>query len=305
MNYRHAFHAGNFADVFKHIALTRILLALKRKETPFRVIDTHAGAGLYDLSSDEAQRSGEWRDGVARLDGARMSDAAEALAAPYRAVIAEVRHDHGADIYPGSPEIARRLIRAQDRLILSEAHGDTADALRGAIGRDRRMKILRQDAWMTLNAVIPPSEKRGLALIDPAFEAADEFAIIARALPAAQRKWPTGIYALWHPSKDPDIVERAMRAMRDAGVEKALRAELFVDEPQARGLAGCGMLILNAPYMLADELSVLLPELARVMARGVARWRCEWLAPERSPMPSAIATDASGRAPRKSKGTKT
>lgn len=293
MNYRHAFHAGNFADVLKHIVLARILLRLAQKETPFRVIDTHAGAGLYDLSGDEATRAGEWRDGVARLDVQRMSPAAEEIAAPYRALIEEVRSAHGAMIYPGSPEIARRLARPQDRILLSEAHFPTADALRSAMGRDRRVKILAQDGWTTLKAAIPPPERRGLVLIDPAFERSDEFALIARALPAAWRKWPTGVYALWYPIKDVGVVERTMREIAASGVEKALRAELFVDDPAARGLNGCGLLILNPPWTLADELEILLPELARLLGRGAARWRNERLAPERAPVPSdAPATSA-------------
>lgn len=301
MNYRHAYHAGNFADVFKHIVLARILLSLKRKETPFRVIDTHAGAGLYDLSGDEATRAGEWRDGVGRLDAMRMSDAAEEIAAPYRAAFADARREHGASIYPGSPEIARRLTRAQDRIILSEAHAPTAAALREAMGRDRRVKILPQDGWITLNAVVPPPERRGLALIDPAFESPDEFATIARHLPAAWRKWPTGIYTLWYPVKDVAIVERFMAGIVDAGVRKVLRAELFVDDPAARGLNGCGMMIVNPPWGLDDELAILLPELVRLLTRGrKARWRKEWLAPEQVGMPTVETTatsrpSASGR----------
>ncbi|WP_342360692.1 23S rRNA (adenine(2030)-N(6))-methyltransferase RlmJ [Terrarubrum flagellatum] len=294
MNYRHAFHAGNFADILKHLTLARILAALKRKDGAFRIIDTHAGAGLYDLSGDEAGRAGEWRDGVARLDDARMSDAAEALADDFRAALADVRRERGASIYPGSPEIARRLMRAQDKLILSEAHIGTADALRGAIGRDRRVKILPQDGWITLNAVIPPPERRGVVLIDPAFEDADEFAVIAKKLPQAVRKWPTGIFALWHPIKDPAIVERFMRAMVEAGVEKMLRAELAVDRPEARGLPACGMLIVNPPFTLHDELEILLPELARLLGRSAARWRNDWLAPERAAVSSAAPGEASG-----------
>lgn len=298
MNYRHAFHAGNFADVFKHIVLTRILDRLTRKDAPFRVIDTHAGVGLYDLAGDEATRAGEWRGGVALLNQERMNAAAEEIAAPYRALIGDVRRAHGPTIYPGSPEIARRMTRPQDRLLLAEAHSDTADALRAALGRDRRVKILAQDGWTVLKAAIPPPERRGLALIDPAFEQPNEFATIARALPAAWRKWPKGVYALWYPIKDVGVVERAMHEIAQSGVEKALRAELFIDDPAARGLNGCGMLIINPPWTLAEDLNALLPELARLLGRGAARWRNDWLAPERAPVPSdapAASVKPSGR----------
>ncbi|MBN9062864.1 MAG: 23S rRNA (adenine(2030)-N(6))-methyltransferase RlmJ [Rhizobiales bacterium 65-9] len=294
MNYRHAFHAGNFADVLKHVVLARLLAALQKKETPLRVIDTHAGAGLYDLAGDEATRGGEWRDGIGRLDAARLNDSAEALIAPYRSVVDAVRESAGATIYPGSPEIARRMARAQDRVLLSEAHPATAAALRAAMTRDRRVKVLAQNGWTTLNAAIPPPERRGIVLIDPAFESPDEFSLIARALPAAWRKWPTGVYALWHPIKDGAVVERFMTRIVEAGVEKILRVELLVSAPEAQGLRGCGMLVVNPPWTLKDELDALLPDLTRLLRRGPgARWRNEWLAPERTAVPTGGPTATS------------
>ncbi len=298
MNYRHAFHAGNFADILKHLALTRLLIALQRKETPLRVIDTHAGAGLYDLSGPEALRSGEWRDGVARFDEGPLDGAAETLAAPFRALLSAVRRDHGSSAYPGSPEIARRLARPQDRMSLVEAHGDTATLLDAAIGRDRRATLLAQDGYVALNALIPPPERRGLALIDPAFEQADEFAALARALIAAWRKWPTGLYAVWHPVKDAAIVEAFMRAVVAGGVAKVLRIELQVAPADMRGLGGCGLVVVNPPYRFDEEMTLLLPALAQRLARGAARWRCDWLARERSATSSASPAPPAGRSRR-------
>jgi 23S rRNA (adenine2030-N6)-methyltransferase len=199
MNYRHAFHAGNFADVMKHVVLTRVLLHLRRKETPFRVIDTHAGIGLYDLAADEALRTGEWRDGIGRLETPLNPDA-EALLAPYREVLARMRQEFGADAYPGSPAIARDALRAGDRAIFVELHPDDGALLARRFNRGRS-KVLHLDGWTALHGLIPPPERRGLVLIDPPYEDRDELVRLAGEVTRAVRKWPTGIFALWYPIK--------------------------------------------------------------------------------------------------------
>ncbi|MGL4496372.1 MAG: 23S rRNA (adenine(2030)-N(6))-methyltransferase RlmJ [Beijerinckiaceae bacterium] len=281
MNYRHAFHAGNFADIFKHIILTLLLQHLRIKPAAFRIIDTHAGAGLYDLSSDEARRTGESADGIGRFDAARMNDAAEEIVAPFRAILNAFRDAHGAHAYPGSPEIARRLLRDNDRLVLNELHGPTHAALRRALGQDARVRFLTLDAAVALRASVPPPEKRGLVLIDPAFEQPDEFEIVADSVTAAWRKWPAGIYAIWYPVKQAGLVEGFMQAIARSGIEKVLRTELHVDAIHAPGLNANGMLVINAPWTLPQQLETVLPELARLLGRGRAGWRCEWLVPER------------------------
>src|SRR5207248_3866046 len=211
MNYRHAFHAGNFADVFKHAVLVRILLHLREKPAPFRVIDTHAGAGLYDLSGPEAVRSPEWRAGIARLLAAPLAEPARALVAPYLDVINSLNAPGPLTLYPGSPAIVCACLRSQDRLIACELDPSAAAALAHHVGRDRRAKAITIDGWIALNAYVPPPERRGLVLVDPSYEEDDDFVRLMLGLAGAHRKWPGGIYLLWYPIKgrgDPDRLVR-------------------------------------------------------------------------------------------------
>ena len=201
MNYRHAFHAGNFADVIKHIVLVRILTYLQDKPAPFRVIDTHAGAGVYDLAGDEAQRSGEWLTGIARVMQARFSEAALPLLTPYLDIVRAFNPQRELKAYPGSPLIARALLRPQDRLTACEVEPKARKHLIGALRRDTQAKVVDLDGWMALPAFVPPNERRGLVLIDPPYEDKDEFARMAAGFSEAFAKWPTGSYLLWYPAK--------------------------------------------------------------------------------------------------------
>jgi 23S rRNA (adenine2030-N6)-methyltransferase len=201
MNYQHAFHAGNFADVHKHVVLTRILDYLRQKPAAFRVIDTHAGAGRYDLFGPQATRSGEWRHGIGRLFGkphsaAGKTDAAQALLAPYLNAVAALNPGGTLRAYPGSPLIVKALLRRQDRLIARELEPNAAAALKAALRGDARAKALTIDGWIALLANIPPKERRGLILIDPPFEETVDFARLSDALAQAHYKWPSGIYLL-------------------------------------------------------------------------------------------------------------
>jgi len=271
MNYRHAFQAGNFADVMKHLIVTRILLYLRGKETPFRVIDTHAGAGLYDLQDERAQRTGEWRDGIGRFWHAALAAPVAALAQPYRDAVAALNEGGTPRLYPGSPLLARSLLRPQDRLVACELEPQAAAALRRALGRDPRARAVTIDGWTALNAYIPPKERRGLVLIDPPFEAADEFASLAERLMSAYRKWPTGLYAVWYPIKDEREVAAFARRLASGGMANVLRAELRLSEVPAAGrLAGSGMVIVNPPWTLQDELSTLMPPLAKILSGSAA-----------------------------------
>lgn len=279
MNYRHAYHAGNFADVMKHALLALVLEHLKQKPAPFRVIDTHAGIGLYDLHGEKAQKTGEWRDGVGRL-GSPLPGDAEALLAPYRAAVAAARTAHGEAAYPGSPLIALYAMRREDRAIFVEKHPRDLPRLKEAIGRDRRAKALELDGWTALNAMIPPPERRGLVLIDPPFERPDEFVHLAGALAKAWAKWPTGIYALWYPIKDPRDADAFARRIAADGVRKVLRLEVNIDAGGASDrLNGTGLIVVNPPWRLAEEAAILLPALAQRLARGPkAAWRADWIA---------------------------
>jgi 23S rRNA (adenine2030-N6)-methyltransferase len=277
MNYRHAFHAGNFADVLKHAVLALVLQHLNRKDSAYRVIDTHAGVGLYDLGGERASRTGEWRDGIGRILDATLAPEAAALLAPYLEVVRDVRAEHGPDIYPGSPEFARRMIRRQDRLIAIEKHPEDFASLAEALGRDRRAKALALDGWTALKAYVPPVEKRGLVLIDPPFEEPGEFERMGRAVLAAWRKWQTGLYLLWYPLKQEDDGDVLSRMLAEGGVGKRLRVELLVRPAGAQGrLRGSGLLLVNPPWTLANDLNSLLPELGRVLGQGTRpTWRCE------------------------------
>jgi len=282
MNYRHDFHAGNFADVLKHVVLMRILTHLNGKATPYRVVDTHAGAGRYDLGSEEALRTHEWKDGVARIDRSPLAPAVEALLKPWRDAVSGARALHGADAYPGSPWLCRHAMRPDDRLIAAELHEHTHKKLVQAIGRDPRCKALAIDGWNVLRGNVPPKERRGLVLIDPPFEEKDEFATMESELIAAHRKWPTGIYALWYPVKDKLAVANLLAGINQAGIGRLLRLEIDVDRPEAAGgLSATGMLIVNPPWMLADEAQIILPALTERLAQGPRpRYLCEPIRPD-------------------------
>ena len=214
MNYRHAFHAGSFADVFKHAVLCRILRYLRDKPAAFRIIDTHAGTGLYDLAGAEAKRSGEWHDGIERLMAAELAPPVAALLAPYLEVIGALNERGRLKLYPGSPALARAWLRPQDRLIACEIEPKAAGALARNMRGDTRIKMLELDGWTALGAYVPPPERRGLVLVDPPFEEDGDFSRLAQGLAVAHRKWASGIYALWYPIKgrtEPDALAKRLR----------------------------------------------------------------------------------------------
>jgi len=281
VNYRHAFHAGSFADVFKHAVLCRVLDHLCAKPTAFRVIDTHAGAGLYDLTSSEASRGGEWQDGIARLRAARLPPAAAALVEPYLAAVAALNPPGKLTAYPGSPALVRAWLRPQDRLIACELEPQAHAALARNL-RDRRVKTLDLDGWTALSAYVPPPERRGLVLVDPPFERDDDFPRLAQSLAAAHRKWATGQYVLWYPIKgrtEPDALAKRLRRL---GIPKILRAELMVSALSDPGrLNGSGLILVNPPWTLEADLKLLLPALLGVLGRDPkARYTLDWLSGE-------------------------
>ncbi|PWK75578.1 23S rRNA (adenine(2030)-N(6))-methyltransferase RlmJ [Aminobacter sp. AP02] len=283
MNYRHVYHAGNFADVIKHAVLARLVEYLKRKDKAFRVIDTHAGIGLYDLSSDEARKTGEWHDGIGRLmDAVLPSDAAELLA-PYLDAVRSVNAGGGGvEKYPGSPLIARHLLRKQDRLSAIELHPEDAKTLAGLFEGDFQTRVTELDGWLALGAHLPPKEKRGLVLVDPPFEIGGEFDRLVEGLKKAHRRWPGGIFALWYPVKDRKAVAAFRQALADAGILKIMDIEFYIRPPSSEPcLDGTGMVVVNPPYQLESELRTMLPALSGILAEDAgARWSVEWLAGE-------------------------
>jgi 23S rRNA (adenine2030-N6)-methyltransferase len=285
MNYQHAFHAGNFADVHKHIVLTRVLDYLRQKPAAFRVIDTHAGAGRYDLFGPQAARSSEWRDGIGRLfamprSGAAGIDAAQALIAPYLAIVAALNPSGTLRLYPGSPLLVKALLRRQDRLIACELEPSAAASLKAVLRGDARARALAFDGWMALFANIPPKERRGLIVIDPPYEESSDFARLSETLAQAHRKWANGVYLSWYPIKAREAPDALARRLRRLSVPKILRCELTIAPPRADGaLAGSGLIIVNPPFPLERELRVILPVLTRLLAPMGAN-RLDWLSGE-------------------------
>src|ERR1700690_4243571 len=217
MNYRHAFHAGGFADVIKHIVLVRILIYLQEKPAAFRVIDTHAGAGIYDLTSEEASRGGEWLTGIARIMQARFSEATMPLMKPYLDIVRAFNPQPPLKTYPGSPLIARALLRPQDRLTACEVEPKARKQLIDALRRDTQARVVDLDGWTALPAFVPPKERRGLVLIDPSYEQKDEFDRLAEGFAGAFAKWPTGSFMLWYPEKSRRANDTLTRHVAEAG----------------------------------------------------------------------------------------
>jgi len=287
MNYDHAYHAGNFADVVKHVLVVRIVEYLKRKDKPFRVIDTHAGSGLYDLTAERAQKTGEWRTGIGRLIERRgdLPATVRSLLAPYLDCIADLNPGGGITVYPGSPVLVRRLLRGRDRLTAIELHPDAAFELKNRFAGDFATRVIELDGWLALGAHVPPKEKRGLVLVDPPFEIDDEFGRILDGLRTAHRRWPGGVYAFWYPVKDREEVRRFREGLATLGISRVLDATLTIRAPlHYPRLDGTGMVIVNPPYLIEDELRLLLPVLADVLAQDEgAAWSVDWLAGEAGP----------------------
>jgi len=282
MNYRHAFHAGGFADVIKHIVLVRMLTYLQDKQAAFRVIDTHAGAGVYDLTSEEARRGGEWLTGIARIMQARFSETTMPLLNPYLDIVRAFNPQSPLKTYPGSPLIARALLRPQDRLTACEVEPKARKRLIEALRRDTQARVVDLDGWTALPAFVPPKERRGLVLIDPPFERKDEFGRLASGFAEAFAKWPTGSYLLWYPVKSrratDDLARQVAQAVGDGTPPgTCLRLEFSV-APRATeaGLISAGLLIVNPPWTLMGDLKAILPELEKPLGQGGAgRFRLE------------------------------
>lgn len=273
MNYRHSYHAGNFADVLKHTALVAALLHLRKKDAPFAVIDTHAGRGLYDLVGDEAAKTGEAGGGILKLDAEIQSPVA------FSAYLDLVR-GVGANRYPGSSLIAAKLLRPRDRLVAIEKHKDEYAALSDVLKPFGKARAICADGYERLNALLPPPERRGIILIDPPYEAPDEFLRASRALAAAHRRFATGIYLLWYPVKSAADADALCGEAKAGGVTKALRIELDIGASSARpeGLHAAGLLAVNPPFQFDVEMQAVLELLkARLGRNASANSRLEWL----------------------------
>jgi len=261
VNYRHAFHAGNFADCMKHALLLALLRALRAKPKPFAVLDTHAGIGAYDLSAPEPQRTGEWRDGIARV----MDSDSPALT-DYLGLVRQAGFPAG---YPGSPALIRALLRPGDRLMLCELHPDDHATLKARFRGDGQVAVHKRDAYESLTALTPFPERRGLVLIDPPFEQEGEFERLAQGIAALRHRFRPAIVAAWYPVKHRAPVRAFHAALRDAAVPDCLAAELVLREPtDPTRLNGCGLLVANAPFGFEAEAGVILDALLARLDRG-------------------------------------
>ena len=279
MNYRHIYHAGNFADVLKHAVLARLIVYLQQKDKAFRLLDTHAGIGLYDLSSEEAQKTGEWRDGIGRLMDAELAEPVATILAPYLDAVRSLNPEGEITLYPGSPKLARMLFRPQDRLSAMELHPDDSRRLARLFEGDYQVRVTELDGWLALGAHLPPKEKRGIVLVDPPFEEEGEYDRLIDGLSRAWRRFPGGVYCLWYPIKKGAPIADFHEGLKALEIPKMLCAELSVkSDRDATGLSGTGLIIVNPPFTLKDELHATLPELKRVMAQDrYASHRCFWL----------------------------
>lgn len=279
MNYRHAFHAGNHADVLKHVVLMMLVEHLEKKSAPFFYLDTHAGGGTYDLSLGESQRSGEYKQGIGRL----LEFPEQALAPEVRDYVRLVRECAGPGrsaitAYPGSPHIVLRRRRPTDRLVLAETHAREAQSLRTVTARQKLVSVIESDGYAAIRAQLPPRENRGLVLMDPPYESDDEFDRVYEALEQGVERWPTGMYCIWYPLTERAAPLRFRRNLERSGIRKILDCTLSVmpaDTPV--GMRGSGLVIVNPPWQLDTRLAELLPDLHRLLVpEGSGGTTVEW-----------------------------
>ncbi len=279
LSYRHLFHAGNFADVFKHCVLIQLVEGLARKDKPFCVLDTHAGAGRYALDAAWAQKTGEFREGIARLWG-REGSAPEIEA--YLAAVRAHNPDGALARYPGSPLLVRGLLRDTDRLLLCELHPADHPQLKALFAGDRRVAVHHRDGFEAIKALLPPPQRRGLLFIDPSFEQKHEFKRLLDTVCEVHKRWREGMIAVWYPILDRAPSERFCQQLAATGIPAILRAELGVapyDSPV--GMGGSGLVIVNPPWQLDRTLARILPELLATLRRDghAGETRVEWLSP--------------------------
>jgi len=265
MHYRHAYHAGNFADVHKHVLLVGLLQALSRKDSPWSYLETHAGAGLYDLRSAASLKTAEAQDGIGQLvaDG----DYGEPVASYLKAVRALNATGEVVHIYPGSPVLAQALLRDKDRLVLCENVADVFGELKSHFARDKQATLHERDGYEA-HALLPPPEKRGLVLVDPPFERRDEFEAMEAFLVKSQARFAGGIYAFWYPLKNSFEVERFGRRMALASSKPVLDVRLDTGAKPEGQMRGSGMVIINPPYRFAEEMTPVLAGLAKTLSLG-------------------------------------
>lgn len=280
LSYQHDYHAGNHADVLKHSVLALVVRALQRKDAPLRVLDAHAGSGVYDLRSSEARKNEEFAGGIERLLAASRppAEAHDYLAAVRAMNGAMTGAGKQLNLYPGSPQVARHLLRPEDHLELLELHPAALARLHRNFGRDSRVHIHDRDAFEGVPALVPPPEKRGVVLVDSAYEVKEDFTAVIELLKTCHRRWPGGVYLLWYPLIRHPLAERFTAKVRATGIPKILQAELRVEAEGFDGMRGSGLCIVNPPFGLDQKLNTLLPWLWATLKNDErSGWRVEWL----------------------------
>lgn len=278
LSYRHSFHAGNHADVLKHIVQSLILNALQQKETPFVYHDTHSGVGRYDLTHEWSEKTGEYKQGIGQLW--QQTDTPTEIDS-YLDAVKALNQGEELRYYPGSPRIARAHLRAQDRMVLSELHPSDYPLLEQEFARDRQVAIYKQDGFARLKASLPPKERRGLVLIDPPYELAKEYRDVVQAIAQSHKRWSTGIYAIWYPVVNRCDIEDMLDGLAKLGIRKILQIELGVaPDTNQRGMTASGMIVINPPWKLESEMQTILPFLKQAIAPATGHFKVEWVVPE-------------------------
>ncbi len=277
LSYRHSFHAGNHADVVKHIVQSLILNSLKQKDKAFVYHDTHAGVGRYDLSHEWSEKTGEYKQGIARIWQQTLPDEVSS----YIQAIKDLNPNDELRYYPGSPRVACAHLRSQDRMVLTELHPSDYPLLQQEFHRDRQVSMQQKDGFEHLKASLPPKERRGLVLIDPPYELAHEYQDVVKAIEQSYKRWSTGIYAIWYPVVYRHTIDDMIAGLQDLGIRKILQIELSVaPDSDERGMTASGMIVINPPWKLASQMEQILPILQQAIAPATGYGKVEWIVPE-------------------------
>ncbi|EOW9381377.1 23S rRNA (adenine(2030)-N(6))-methyltransferase RlmJ [Vibrio cholerae] len=278
LSYRHSFHAGNHADVLKHIVQSLILNSLQQKEKPFVYHDTHSGVGRYDLTHEWSEKTGEYKQGIARV---WQQDNIPAELDSYLDAIRQLNQGETLRYYPGSPRVARAHLREQDRMVLTELHPSDYPLLEQEFHRDRQVSIYKEDGFARLKASLPPQERRGLVLIDPPYELAKEYRDVVRAIAQSYKRWATGIYAIWYPVVNRCDIDDMLEGLQGLEIRKILQIELGVaPDTNERGMTASGMIVINPPWTLESQMQTILPFLKQAIAPVTGHYKVEWVVPE-------------------------
>ncbi len=279
LSYRHSFHAGNHADVLKHIVQTLIIESLKEKEKPFLYLDTHAGAGRYQLTNAHATRTGEYLEGIARL---WQQEEVPELILPYLEVVSSLNTSGELRYYPGSPLLAAKLLREQDLLMLTELHPTDFPLLRTEFSRDKRVRVCREDGFGQLKSKLPPASRRGFALIDPPYELKQDYSAVVKGIVEGYKRFATGTYAIWYPVVHRQQIKRMLKELEATGIRKILQIELAVKpDSDQLGMTASGMIVINSPWKLASQMTSILPWLHKTLVpEGTGHTLVEWVVPE-------------------------